>query len=359
MKFGRVYQPGGWGREMGIAEKVRRVCLIPNVSGVGGMVSFRGRIAKGFAGRGVEITFDLRDHPYQAVLVIGGTRDLAGLWRVRQQGIPIIQRLDGMNWIHRKTHTGWRHYLRAEYGNLILSLIRSRLASQIIYQSEFSHEWWEREYGKTRAAWHVVHNGVDLEQYNPAGKGEIPTDHVRILLVEGTIGGGYEFGLHTALQLGEQLQAENSSPMEIMVVGQVAESVQQTYRNGARKQVSFLGQLPMERIPELDRSAHVLYAADLNPACPNSVIEALACGLPVAGFDTGALAEIITPACGAIVPYGGDPWKLDPPDIVGLARSVQGILENQAVYRTAARERAEQRFGLERMVQGYLDVLNL
>src|SRR5512136_2268622 len=142
MKFGQVYRPGGWGRAMRIAEKVRQVCLIPKVSGVGGMVSFRDRIAKGFTERGVEVTFDLRDHPYQAVLVIGGTHDLAGLWRVRQLGIPIIQRLDGMNWIHRKTRTGWRHYLRAEYGNLILSLIRSRLASQIIYQSEFSHDWW-------------------------------------------------------------------------------------------------------------------------------------------------------------------------------------------------------------------------
>jgi glycosyltransferase involved in cell wall biosynthesis len=33
------------------------------------------------------------------------------------------------------------------------------------------------------------------------------------------------------------------------------------------------------------------------------------------------------------------------------------ILENQARFRAAARQRAEEAFGLERMVERYLDVL--
>ena len=45
---------------------------------------------------------------------------------------------------------------------------------------------------------------------------------------------------------------------------------------------------------------------------PNSVIEALACGLPVVSFDTGALPELVTPGAGRVVAYGGDPWRLDP-----------------------------------------------
>ncbi len=288
-----------------------RLCLIPNVSGLGGMVSFREKLVNGLAERGIGVSYGLDDTPYAAILVIGGTRDLAGIWRAKRRGVRIAQRLDGMNWIHRKKKTGWRHYARAEYGNFILSTIRSRLADQIIYQSEFSQQWWERIYGKSHIPWKVVHNGVDLQRYTPDGSSSMPCDRVRLLLVEGTFGSGYEMGLEIAIQVGEQLVAVNSQKVELMVVGRVAERLQREWKSKARIEISFTGEVPGHKIPEIDRSAHVLYAADLNPACPNAVIEALACGLPVAAFDTGALPEIITGGAGQVVPYGGDPWKLD------------------------------------------------
>ncbi len=322
------------------------------------MVSFRGRLVKGMIDRGIAVSYDVDDTPYDAVLVIGGTHELAGLWRAKRRGVPVVQRLDGINWIHRKRRTGWRHFLRAEYGNLVLSLIRGHLADKIIYQSEFSHQWWERIYGKRQTPWRVVLNGVDLEGYTPDGPGELPNEFVRILLVEGTLGGGYELGLQTAVQMGERLHSLYSRQVEVMVVGRVSESIRQAWTDCVGVRVSFVGQVPIERIPEMDRSAHVLYAADLHPACPNSVIEALACGLPVAGFNTGALAEIVTDGSGKIVPYGGDPWNLDAPDIDGLAGAVNLILTDQSGFRKAARKRAEQAFGLDRMVQAYLEVLN-
>jgi len=84
------------------------------------------------------------------------------------------------------------------------------------------------------------------------------------------------------------------------------------------------GLIPRDAIPALDRSAHLLYSADLNAACPNSVIEALACGLPVAGFATGALPELVTGDSGRLVPYGGDPWKLDTPAVPALVEGGEG-----------------------------------
>ena len=42
-----------------------------------------GRLAE----RGIGVSLDLQDKPYGAVLVIGGTRDLSGLWRARRRGI--------------------------------------------------------------------------------------------------------------------------------------------------------------------------------------------------------------------------------------------------------------------------------
>jgi len=121
--------------------------------------------------------------------------------------------------------------------------------------------------------------------------------------------------------------------------------------------LQFAGLVPREQIPALDRSAHLLYAADINAACPNSVVEALACGLPVVSFATGALPELVTGDAGRIVPYGGDPWQLHPPDLDALARAAAEVLADQARFRAGARRRAEEALGLDPMVDAYLDVL--
>ncbi len=90
--------------------------------------------------------------------------------------------------------------------------------------------------------------------------------------------------------------------------------------------------MSLSAFPEIDRSAHMLFSADLNAACPNSVIEAMACGLPVAGFDTGALNELIVGDAGRLVPYGGDPWRLEKPDISGSGGCIGGDTPGSAPF---------------------------
>ncbi len=352
-----------------------RICMLPHLSGVGGMVSFQQKMAAGLAARGIRVCYSLADRPYDAVLVVGGTRQLAGLWRARRRGIPIVQRLDGMNWLHRvraknkSLRTGLKHYLRAEYGNLILASIRSRLAQRIIYQSEFSQRWWERVYGPTPAPNKVVYNGVDLEVYTPDGPTQRPEDFFRILMVEGSLLGGYEAGLEAAIRLVVNLEKRLpliglKKPLELMVAGRVQPELQrhwdqqlQALDEAGQVTLNWAGLLAGEKIPMLDRSAHLLYSADINAACPNSVIEALACGLPVVSFDTGSLPELVVGDSGRIAPYGGDPWLLEAPEIPGLVQAAAEILHNQPVFREAARARATRSFGLDQMVSGYLEMM--
>jgi glycosyltransferase involved in cell wall biosynthesis len=346
-----------------------RICLVPRLNGIGGMVSFQHKLADGLQKRHIGVTYDLGDLPYQAVLVTGGTRRLAGLWRARRLGIQVVQRLDGMNWLHRlggNFRTGLRHYLRAEYGNLMLRMIRLHLATGIVYQSEFVRGWWERLYGTTHAASRVIHNGVDLQIYTPQGSEQPPDDFWRVLMVEGSLMGGYEQGLQVGVQLLEQLanihHPAPGKPVELMVAGRVPQALQEYWeaslsRSGLNARICWAGLLKPEAIPPLDRQAHLLYSADVNPACPNAVIEALACGLPVLALDTGALPELVPPGAGRIVPYGGDPWRLDPPDIASLAQGALEILQAGESMRQAARIHAEAAFGLDAMIEAYLDFM--
>ncbi len=334
-----------------------RICITPRVDGAGGMASFRFKFEEGLRARGVDVTHDISVKS-DAVLVISGTRRLLPLWKARRRGERIVQRLDGINWVHRRRRTGLKHYLRAEYGNIILSFIRARLADRIIYQSDFSRRWWEDWYGGTRVPYATIHNGVDLNAYSPVGQDSIPPHPpYRLLIVEGSLGGGYDMGLDNAIALAETLQNKHGFPMELMVVGKISEEHRARVDAHSRVPINWMGSVPRERIPEIDRSAHLLFSADLNAACPNAVIEAMACGLPVAAFDTGALNELVLGDAGRLVAYGGDPWKIEPPDVPALAKAAADILRDPLHFRQAARTQAESALGLDAMVDKYLKAL--
>jgi glycosyltransferase involved in cell wall biosynthesis len=334
---------------------VPRICIIPKATNTGGVTSFQARLTAGLASRGIQTCNNLAETPYEAVLLTGGVRDLPGLSRARRRGVRIVQRLDGINWLHRRLHTGPRHYLRAEYGNRLLAFLRSNVVTQVVYQSEFVHGWWQDQFGPERVPSVIIHNGVDLSVYTPDGPHERPADRFRLLLVEGSLQGGYEAGLGTAMDLAEQLAKE--FPIELVVAGRVSSAIQAAYQKKSHVPIRWAGMVPSEQIPTLDRSAHILFSADINAACPNAVIEALACGLPVVAFATGALPELVTGDSGRLAPYGGDPWKLERPNLPALVNAAAEILQNNERFRRSARQRAEEGFALDQMVDRYLGVL--
>ena len=334
------------------------ICIVPKLSGLGGMVSFQAKFIQGLRERGLPYTFDLQQAGTSAILIIGGTRQIRRLWRAKRSGIPVIQRLNGMNWMHRVEKTHIKAFIRSELNNWLLAFIRKYIATSIIYQSAFSQEWWQHVYGDSEKRHCVIHNGVDLITFSMKGSESPPEDHDRILLVEGHLSGANARGLETAVYLAMAVGDLHRRTVELVVVGDVADPIKAHMHTIAPDLwITWQGVLPHAEIPAIDRSAHVLFSADLNAACPNSVIEALACGLPVLAYDTGALKELVCDGAGKVVPYGADHWQLESPSISPLAAACVDILENNASFRQKARQRAESSFGLDKMIADYLSVL--
>jgi len=336
---------------------MKTICLLPRLEGLGGPASFHARFSACLRARGIEVDNDPLSPSCTAVLVIGGTRHLDLLWQARRRGVRLVQRLDGMNWIHRKRRTGLMHFLRAEANNLILANIRRYLADAIVYQSRYVQDQWQATFGTVRASSHLIYNSVNLKEFNPQGPGQRPEDHIRLLVVEGRLKGGHEIGLENAIRLATSLDESTAQRVELMVVADVAPQLQAYWKRQTELWITWGGVQPRENIPEIDRSAHLFFSAEVNAPCPNSVIEALACGLPVIAFATGSLPELVQGDAGRLAPYGSGYVKLGAPDTPTLVAAAQEVLADQERFRRGARAHAEAAFDIEKMVDRYLEVL--
>jgi glycosyltransferase involved in cell wall biosynthesis len=331
-----------------------RICIVPRVEGPGGVTSFRLKLEAGLRARNVDVTHDPAEAA-DAILILAGTRHVGALRTARRGGRRIVQRLDGINWVHRIHWAGVRYSLRAIYGNRVLSYIRARLADHVIYQSQFIKHWWEDWYRPARVPSSVILNAAALDQYTPHGLHERPSGHYRLLVVEGSLADGLNYGVFNAASLANALSKKFR--IELMIVGHVDGHTKTKLSHQTAFRIQFMDTVPREHIPWLMRSSHLLFSAEVNPPCPNSVIESLACGLPVVGFDTGSLAELIEGEAGRLVPYGANPWRLETPDIPALANAAAEVLDDQSRFRAAARARAEAIFDVKTMVDEYLKVL--
>lgn len=218
--------------------------------------------------------------------------------------------------------------------NLLLAYTRRFLADRVVYQSNFTRDWWHDWYGKVNSPYSVIHNGVDLQAYSPDGPETRPEDHIRLQIVEGHLNQDNRLALENAYAFARALEQAAGRKVELAVIAEVQPALREELaQREPDAWVTYAGVVPRKDIPALSRSAHLRFSAEINASCPNSVVEALACGLPVAAFDSGALPELVQGDAGVVVPYGANPWKLEKPDFAALAWAALPILTEQERYR--------------------------
>jgi glycosyltransferase involved in cell wall biosynthesis len=103
-----------------------------------------------------------------------------------------------------------------------------------------------------------------------------------------------------------------------------------------------------------DQLALIYSAADLfvlpslEDNLPNTVIEAMACGLPVVGFDIGGMPDMVS--------HKETGYLAKPKDIAGLVEGVNWIIssyENGVDFLGLCREKAEKEYALEKQAKAY------
>lgn len=319
----------------------------PHKAGFGGPGNFQSRFEHQLLKMGHCVTYAENEDWPDIVLVVGGTKKLKWLRSCKRKGIPIVYRLDGINWLHRvpgsnqRTIKGW---YKSTIINLLYKYTHAYLADHIIYQSKFVNNWWQLVGWNRFKPFTIIYNGVNLNEFIPPESFHDP----RVICLEGNL--DYTpYAVDLINELNEKLLYQG---IRLEVFGGIKFKSE---RMKLSSDVHYKGMLNKEHLPAAYKNS-IYLSLDINAACPNTVIEAMACGAPVLGYDTGSLFELVGDSSGIIVPYGNDIWEVRKPDIDSLINAIEDIRDNYEFMSRSARTRAKSLFDISAMYEKYIEV---
>ena len=202
-----------------------------------------------------------------------------------------------------------------------------------------------------------IYNGVDAQRFSPAAGGPAPIPGCPFAAPEhwlvGTVGRmqtvKHQTLLAQAFVLALQQQPALRARLRLVLVGEGPLRAQaQTLLSQAG--VADLAWLPGERadVPDVMRGLHAFALPSLAEGVSNTILEAMACGLPVIATAVGGNAELVQHEHTGLVVHSDD--------VAAMAEAICRLAQQpheSARMGAAGRTAVEQRFSLNAMVEAY------
>jgi len=309
-------------------------------------------------GGAVKLTYLAESFPHQfptanllyAVSSVGHPLQEYILAQAKRKGLKIIVNQNGV------AFPAWDgvNYM---YSNLALEALIG-YADFIIYQSQFCKDSAERYISPPDVSYEIIYNPVDTHLFLPDAFSTQP-DSLTLLLG----GNQYEqYRLELALKTLMALHREVPNA-ELIVTGKLwspyhqAEAWVKKFLREMRlsDHVTFTGTYTQSDAPALYSQAHLLLHTKYADPSPGLVLEALALGMPVVYLNNGGVPELVGDA-GIGVHVEHDWERTNLPDPQTLADAVMQVYSQRAEYSQKARQRAVERFSLEKFLARHKEI---
>lgn len=274
------------------------------------------------------------------------------LWLARQKRISLVLNQNGV------AYPGW-HGPGWEETNRPLGRVL-HAADHVFYQSRFCKLACDRFLGTRRGPSEVLYNAVDTNAFMPATSDPAPRETVLLLAGDQLDHYRPETAFRTVSILARRIKG-----IRLLVTGRLGRRGdaraaqrlhQMTHELGIGEMVTFLGSYSQAAAPSVYHQAHLLLHTQYNDACPSTVLEAMACGLPVVYSASGGVPELVGPDAGIGVPASLSWDRIFPPDPERLAEAVMRVAEKRREYSEAARQRAVERFDLKPWLRRHREI---
>ena len=315
---------------------------------IGGTTTFAKKFQEGMKKRGHDVFFEYR--PDYDILFCIVQAPFKYLTEARRCGKKVVQRLDG---VHYWSIQGYKYPLL----NLKAKIIRHLFTDFTVYQSMYSKYSAEKFLGKKSVdPSTIIYNGVDLSLFSPEGERVRLRDNSNQKIFFTASAFRRENQIIPIIEALKVYQSSYNSNFKFYVAGTFTNDVSGIpgrYRDF--KNIVFLGKINNVDLPKYERSADVFLFTHSNPPCPNNVIEAMACGLPICGVADGAMPELVEERKNALlIPSSGDAfWKNRSYDVDTFAENINSIIRNREQFSRESIGIACERFSLKAMIDNY------
>lgn len=257
---------------------------------------------------------------------------------LRRRGIPIVHNQNGL------FYPAWyRGDWRSENARMARTY---KQAAHVFWQSEFCRRGADLFLGSREGPGEVLYNAVDTSRFTPAPSAP---DGPVIFLMTGKMDAHLYYRIENAIRSFARVVA-NGLDAHLMLAGWAAPTVEERARAlcellGVADRIEFKGRYTQSAAPDIYRAAHVYVSTKHNDACPNAVIEAMACGLPVVYSASGGVPELVGDAGEGVQVH--ESWdEPQVPDEEALAQAMLNVATGRGKFGTAARARAVARFDI-------------
>ncbi|MDF1819133.1 MAG: glycosyltransferase family 4 protein [Immundisolibacteraceae bacterium] len=195
----------------------------------------------------------------------------------------------------------------------------------------------------------VVYNGTDTQRFYPADREALEANQTVRLLCVARLIPRKRIDLLIAAT-GELIGQGYRVTTQVVGGGELAASLGNTIvESGLDDHVFLLGE--HNDIPQLLRQADVFVLPSDNEGLPCSIIEGMACGLPIVAADVGGIRELVKPDInGALFPAG---------ELAKLVEALKPVIdhgEKRKSFGIASRAMVDQKFAARVMCEHYLDI---
>ena len=222
-------------------------------------------------------------------------------------------------------------------------------ADYVFYQSEFCRNAAERFCGHREGPGEVLYNAVDTKFFTPGGATWIAGERRFRFLLTGKITQHLYYRLESTTRgLAEAVLLGLNC--ELRIAGWVGEEPRRRVlalaaQLGISDRVCLTGPYRQEDAPEIYQWADSLVMTKHNDPCPNTVLEAMACGLAVLYSNTGGVPELVGD-CGIALNCEQSWTAIHVPEITDIAAGMVEIAPLTEDLGAAARVRAVDKFDI-------------